>query len=161
MTTIGERGDFVYEVKKTTYQEVNQVHANNRHIRILKGLDLYDTSSKTTGTIVFDDSNLRGGFAQVPNAVLYDPLLGANAKLCYTLLLSYAWQKDSCFPSQKTLARDMACTTRTIIKALQELQKFKLIRVERPGLGKPNIYHIRKLSDGYLPKQYVDKGGRA
>ena len=144
------------EVKNKTYQEVNQFHPNNTQLRIHRESELEYTSRKASDTVVFDDKNLRSGFAQVPNVVLYDPLLGANAKLCYTLLLSYAWQKDSCFPSQKLLAQDMACTTRTVITTLKELQKHKLIRIERPGQGKPNIYHIKRLSDGYLPKQLHD-----
>jgi len=134
-----------------TYLEVNQMHTNNTQLIIQRKREI-------EGTLVFDDENLRGGFAQVPNVVLYDLVLGANEKLCYILLLSFAWQKESCFPSQKLLAEKMCCTTRTAIKALKELQKHKLIRVERPGQGKPNIYHICKLNQGYLPKQFSDKG---
>jgi len=133
------------EVTKTTIQELQILHPNNTHI------------NNTKETIVFDDRNLRGGFAQVPNVVLYDPLLGASGKVCYVLLLSYAWQSERCFPSQKLLAENMSCTVRTTIRALKDLQKRKLIIIEKPGQGKPNIYHIRKLSDGYLPKQYIDK----
>ena len=140
---------------KTTYLEVNQVHTNNTHRRILKNSFTYDTSKKTE-SVIFDDANLRSGFAQVPNIVLYDPLLTPGSKLCYALLLSYAWQSGQCFPSQKTLARDMGCTPRTTIRALKELQKHKLIRIERLGQGKANVYHILTFSDGYLPKMHLD-----
>lgn len=147
------------EVKKTTYQEVNNLHPNNTHRIIQSKTDVFDDTSRETGDkVVFDDVNLRGGFAQIPNIVLYDPLLSQGAKLCYALLLSYAWQANSCFPSQKLLARDLVCTTRTAMKALKELQKHKLIRIERLGQGKHNVYHILKFNAGYLPVQFIDRG---
>jgi len=139
------------EVKKTTVLEVQNLHTNNTQGKI---------QSKRHATIVFDNPDLRHGFTQMPNPVLYDPLLGTNEKLCYILLLSYAWQAGSCFPSQRLLAQDMACSERTVISTLAKLRKCKLIRVERRGQGMPNVYHIRKLTDGYLPKSksIVDRG---
>ena len=44
------------------------------------------------------------GFTQVPNVILKSTDLSVGAKLTYALLLSYAWQKESCFPGQETLA---------------------------------------------------------
>ncbi len=37
----------------------------------------------------------------------------AGAKLCYAMLLSYAWQKDSCFPGQEALAKDLGISKRS------------------------------------------------
>ncbi len=136
------------EVKKTTVLEVQDFHTNNTQGII----------QRKQATIVFDNPDLKHGFTQIPNPVLYDPLLGSNEKLCYVLLLSYAWQFGSCFPSQRLLAQDMACSERTVISTLAKLRKCKLIRVERRGQGMPNVYHIRKLTDGYLPKSHIDKG---
>jgi len=147
---------FETESSKTMILESSKRRTNNTHRRILNTSIVFDTSRKIANTIVFDDENLRGGFAQIPNVVLYDPLLGVAAKLCYMLLLSYAWGAKSCFPSQKLLAENMASSISTITRALQELQRFKLVKVERLGQGKSNIYHIMKLSEGYLPKQYQD-----
>lgn len=138
------------EVKKTTVLKVQELQTNNTQGIIQRN---------RTGTIVFDNPDLRHGFTQIPNLVLYDPLLGANEKLCYVLLLSYAWQTGSCFPSQKLLAQDMACSERTVISTLAKLRKCKLISVERRGQGLANIYHIKKLNAGYLPKQTTDRGG--
>ena len=109
-------------------------------------------------TLVIEDENLRGGFSQIPNVVLRNPLLGDKALRLYTLLLSYAWQEEECFPGQETLAKDMGCTRKSITNALNELKKHKLIDWQRRGLGKVNIYHIKRLSDGYLPKSFVDRG---
>lgn len=116
-----------------------------------------DTSRKTR-TLIFDDLGLKRGFAQIPNVVLRDPRLSGNAKAVYGLLLSYAWQDGECFPGQCLLADNMGCTKRTIINTLKELQKYKLIAIKRVGQGNPNIYHIKKLTAGYLPKQFVDRG---
>jgi len=130
--------------------------AHQRVIKIAHQRVTNNTHKKNTHTLVFDDENLRAGFAQAPNVVLRNPLLSSNSVRLYILLLSYAWDKDECYPGQKTLAEQMGCKHATITRTLAELKKHKLITWERQGLGKSNIYHIRKLSDGYLPKQLVD-----
>src|SRR5436190_9381117 len=44
------------------------------------------------------------GFTQIPNFILRNPELSANAKTVYSLLLSYAWHNNLCFPGQERLA---------------------------------------------------------
>lgn len=83
------------------------------------------------------------GFTQVPNVVLRDSSLSAGAKLCYALLLSYAWQKDSCFPGQEALAKDAGASRRSIVRFLKELEKSGYLEKKRRGLGKTNIYTLR------------------
>ena len=107
-------------------------------------------------TLIFRDANIRKGFAQVPNVVLRDPFLSGNEKTLYALLLSYAWQDDECFPGQDTLAENMSLSVRSISSLLHRLRDTKLIGWKRQGLGKVNVYYIRRLSDGYLPKAYYD-----
>jgi len=109
-------------------------------------------------TLIFKDASLRQGFAQVPNAVLRDPTLSGNEKTLYALLLSYAWQDNECFPGQDLLASHMRLTRRSISQLLGSLKKKKLIGWKRQGLGKVNIYHIRKLTDAY--SSFIDKGAR-
>src|SRR3954454_21997891 len=41
-----------------------------------------------------------GGFTQVPNFLLKDPKMSANAKVVYSMLLSYAWNNDKGFPGR-------------------------------------------------------------
>ena len=53
------------------------------------------------------DPVAKGGFTQVPNFILKDGCLSLGAKVTYAMFLSYAWQKDSCFPGQERLAEDM------------------------------------------------------
>lgn len=100
----------------------------------------------TVGTnIIIRDKSLASGFTQIPNVVIRNPELSPAAKCVYGLLLSYAWQEDSCFPGQLKLAEHMGCTDRAIRTFLNELRDYGLITWDRPGLGAPNIYYIEKL----------------
>jgi len=146
----------VYDVTPVSQLEVTPAHTNNTQItntQVTRG-----KLSPAEKSLVFKDANLRNGFTQVSNVILRDPRLSANAKVLYILLLSYAWQDRECFPGQDTLADNMGCTRRTIIRTLVELKKFKLISWVKRGLGKSNTYYIERLNDGYAPIMYVDKG---
>ncbi len=111
-------------------------------------------------SLIFRNPNLAHGFTQIPNVILKDATLSANAVRLYILLLSYAWQEKECFPGQDRLAADMGCNRTTINRNLSELKKRKLITWERRGLCKCNIYYIERLEGGYLPKLFIDKGSR-
>ena len=91
-------------------------------------------------TITIEDRTLRNGFTRIPNGVLRREGLSAGAKLAYMGLLSYAWQEGSCFPGQARLAQDLGIGQRSVIRYLQELQAIGLLKVQRRGLGKTNIY---------------------
>ncbi|NLF76926.1 MAG: helix-turn-helix domain-containing protein [Chloroflexi bacterium] len=82
------------------------------------------------------------GFTQVPNVVLRDTSLSPGAKLCYALLLSYAWQKDSCFPGQEALAKDAGTSRRSIVRFMKELEQSGYLEKKRRGLGKTNVYTL-------------------
>lgn len=109
--------------------------------------------------VVFDepdkDIDRRLGFAQVPGVVLRDYRLSPMSRLLYSILLSYAWGKDICWPGQAGLAANVGCDRRTVIRAVNELRTAKLISIERVGLGRCNRYHIRRITDRY--KSIVDK----
>ena len=94
-------------------------------------------------SIIFEDESLRGGFSQIPNVVLRNPLLSANAKVLYCLLLSHAWQRGECFPGQELLAGYMGCTERHIRTLLQELKRRQFIDWKRTG--RSSLYLIKKL----------------
>ncbi|HEY7416635.1 MAG TPA: helix-turn-helix domain-containing protein [Ktedonobacteraceae bacterium] len=93
-------------------------------------------------TVVIQDAALKSGFVQLPNFILTDKQLSAYAKLSYALLLSYAWQKDSCFPGQGRMANDLGVSERYLRQALKELEDHTYISVERRGLNKTNVYTI-------------------
>jgi helix-turn-helix protein len=83
-----------------------------------------------------------GGFTQVPNFILKSSDLSVGAKLTYSMLLSYAWQNDFCFPGQETLAGDMGSGKRSVVRYIDELEKAACISIKRQGLGKPNVYTL-------------------
>ena len=88
------------------------------------------------------DALSQKGFTQVPNALLRHKSISPGAKLVYTMLLSYAWQNDFCFPGQETLAKDMGVTSRSVRTYLNELEAKKFLTIQQQGQGRVNIYHL-------------------
>lgn len=89
------------------------------------------------------DPVVAGGFTQVPNFILKNKDLGVGEKLTFSMLLSYVWNNDCCFPGQETLAKDMGVTRQSVNIFIQSLQRKGFLTIKRRGLGKTNIYVIR------------------
>jgi DNA-binding transcriptional ArsR family regulator len=83
------------------------------------------------------------GFTQVPNFLLKDPKTSANAKVVYSMLLSYAWNNDRVFPGQERMGKDLGMSTPTVSRAIHELEDNDLLEIERRGQGKTNIYILK------------------
>ena len=75
-------------------------------------------------------------------AILMDGLISANAKTVYSLLLSYAWHNNFCFPGQERLAEDMGMSRSRVTEFVTELEKAGLISVQRRGQGRTNLYTV-------------------
>src|SRR5438105_15797957 len=88
------------------------------------------------------DPIARYGFTQLPNFILRNPELSADAKTVYSLLLSYAWPNNLCFPGQERLAAHMGAHVSTVSRAITALEDCSLIEIERRGQGKTNFYTI-------------------
>jgi hypothetical protein len=97
---------------------------------------------KGTIKIVGADAFTQEGFTQIPNAILRSKEIGGMEKCTYSLLLSYAWHNDSCFPGQDRLAQDLGCHRSTANGYIRNLRKKGFINVKRQGLNKPNIYEV-------------------
>ncbi len=82
------------------------------------------------------------GFAKMPNAILRNPQLSRDARLCYAILRSYAWDDGHTFVGQETLARDLGCTARRVRDYIKELEAAGLVSPERRGLNLTNRYHL-------------------
>ena len=82
------------------------------------------------------------GFTQVPNHLLRSDKISAGAKLAYTMLLSYAWHNEFCFPGQERLAKDMGVAVRSVVSYIQELEKEHFLTVQRRGQGRANLYEL-------------------
>ncbi len=87
-------------------------------------------------------TNFKQGFTQLPNRVLKDTRLSFGARLTYADLLSYAWDKESCFPGQNRIAEDLGTSTRSVRIYLRQLKKYGYISWKQQGLNKPNLYSI-------------------
>lgn len=92
--------------------------------------------------LVGADAFTQKGLTQVPNAILRSNKISPGAKLAYSGLLSYAWDKDSCFPGQDTLGSDIGVTRQTVNEYIKELRTKGFIRVTRRGQGRSNIYEL-------------------
>jgi DNA-binding transcriptional ArsR family regulator len=82
------------------------------------------------------------GFTQVPNFLLKSNNLSAGDKMTFAMLLSYAWHNDYCFPGQIRLAKDLGIDERSVRRHLKALQTNGLLKINRRGLGKTNIYRL-------------------
>ena len=88
------------------------------------------------------DPVARYGFTQLPNFILRNADVSANAKVVYSLLLSYAYHNNRVFPGQERLASEMGAHVSTVSRAISELEDCSLIEIERRGQGKTNFYTI-------------------
>lgn len=102
-------------------------------------------TANNADTIEILDKTLKQGFTQIPRTVLKASNLSMQAKTVYTLLLDYAWQKGKCFPGQTRMAKDLGVHRNTIQRYLTELKEYGLIRWDRRGFKKTNIYYILPL----------------
>lgn len=85
---------------------------------------------------------LKRNFTQVPNEVLENCDVSISARYLLIVLLRYMMQKDFCFPSQKTLSKDLGFTSRYIRTLLKELECKKYLRKNRFGFNTSNTYII-------------------
>lgn len=88
------------------------------------------------------DAATSKGFTQVPNFLLKSKKLSAGDKMTFAMLLSYAWQNDSCFPGQVRLAQDLGLHERNVRRHLKSLEAIGLLAIQRRGQGKTNIYEL-------------------
>ena len=84
-----------------------------------------------------------GGFTQVPNILLNDTNLSAQAKIAYAKLLSYAWHNNMVFPGQERMAEETGTSRPTITRAIGELEQQGWLEIQRRGQGKTNIYILK------------------
>ena len=84
-----------------------------------------------------------GGFTQVPNYLLNNSKLTANAKVVYAKLLSYAWHNNRVYPGQVRMAEEIGSNKSTVNRAILELQKQGWIEITRRGQGMTNVYILK------------------
>ena len=82
------------------------------------------------------------GFTQIPNFILRDPNVSIGAKTVYSLLLSYAWHNDLCFPGQERLSKEVGMGIASVNRFIKELESCSLIEITRRGQGRTNFYTV-------------------
>ncbi|WP_346913839.1 helix-turn-helix domain-containing protein [Clostridium sp.] len=84
------------------------------------------------------------GFTTVYTKVIADPTLTTTDKAVFMALSTFAFNgKDTCFPSQKTIANMLNICTRTVQRSLKKLKDVGYVKVER-NLGYVNLYTLFK-----------------
>jgi hypothetical protein len=78
----------------------------------------------------------------VPNWLLRRAEIGHGAKLTYARLCQYAGRDGRCYPSQRTLARELGVSDRSVRDYLGELETNGLVERERRGLSHTDRYHF-------------------
>lgn len=76
----------------------------------------------------------------IPNWLLCRTEVSPGAKLCYGRLMQHAGKNGECFPRQSIVGEELGVSRRQIIRYLEELEKFKLVKAVQSGLRKPNQY---------------------
>lgn len=76
--------------------------------------------------------------------VTKDNTISDGAARLYCLLDDYAREKGECWPSQRTLARELDCTIRLVQYRLAELVQSQIVRaeIEVTGSGRRNRYSL-------------------
>ncbi len=100
--------------------------------------DMLDRNIKIIGA----DPRTQRGFTQIPNVILKTNQITGGAKLAYAMLLSYAMQKDQCFPGQDRLGTDIGVTRQTANQYIKELEEKGFVNIKRRGQGRSNLYEI-------------------
>ena len=84
------------------------------------------------------------GFTHIKNIMLDESQLSIPARYLYCVLVRYCGKNDTCYPSQKTLARVLGVSDRHIRELLDELKRNELLASHRSGFNKPNTYTVAK-----------------
>jgi hypothetical protein len=94
---------------------------------------------------VGDPFNPRGLFSSVwiPPAIFHNQELSPTSKLCYGRLAYHCGERNYCWPSQDTLAKDLGIAPRTVRDCLSQLESLGYIKTEQLGLSKTNRYHLQ------------------
>lgn len=83
-------------------------------------------------------------FTIIPNEVLGPSQLSIPARFLLLILLKHCGKDDYCYPSQRTLAESLNCSSRHVRNLLKELSEAKLIHPTRSGFNRPNTYKVTK-----------------
>lgn len=76
-------------------------------------------------------ARIKKGYGMVQRDIMISSSVSAFSKVVYALLVSYAGDNTTCFPSINTMCRNLQLSKPTIIKAITELKKENLVIVQK------------------------------
>lgn len=92
-------------------------------------------------------------FAPIPEGVLYDPALSANAVRVYGCLMRHGLDAERCYPSRERIAELCAMSISTAKRAVAELVEHgwveRVERYDKDGAQTSNGYHVRATPPGH------------
>ena len=84
-------------------------------------------------------------FIQIENSFINNPQYSIYEKMVYMSLCTYAMDKNNCYPSQSTIAKNLSISRTMVIKAMQGLEeKNGLLIINRKAESN------RKISKWYI-----------
>lgn len=92
-------------------------------------------------------------FTQIPNQIFQESQLTLQARYLLCVLLKFCGQDESCFPSQKLLAKIMCLSVRQTTDYLRELEDSGIIKRKRAGFNRPNTYTVAREYENYTSHQ--------
>lgn len=84
------------------------------------------------------------GWSAIPNWLLRDPDVSANAKIVYVYLSGRVDKHFVCYPSQGRIAQEASISISSVKRAVEELEKIGVLRkwAERTERGRRNRYRL-------------------
>jgi len=76
-------------------------------------------------------ARIKEGFGMIQRDIMTSDAISANAKALYALLVSYAGDKATCYPSINTICKNLKLSKPTIIKSINELKNNCLVVVQK------------------------------
>ena len=94
-------------------------------------------------------------YGLISQEVMNSDELSQKAKLLYSMLVSFAGNKDKAFPSQKLLAERLGMSKSTVNRAIKELEENEIIKIVKQQTANGFETNIYIIQDG-LPRIKVD-----
>jgi len=76
----------------------------------------------------------------VPNWIMRRKEISSTSKLLYGRLSQYSGKSGNCFPSRKSLSKELGVSIIRIDRAIKQLKECGLIKTKQRGLSKSSRY---------------------
>ena len=83
-------------------------------------------------------------YTKVPNEIFEQSQVSIQGRFLMCVMLKHCGKNESCYPSQKYMARVLGCSSRHVRNLLSELVDAGLVAKRRLGFNRPNTYFVAK-----------------